>query len=76
MAGVAVPRLRDQLGEVANRFFARPSEALSVTGITGTNGKTTTAWLVTQAIARLGGSAGYVGTLGHGLNGQLASRPS
>jgi UDP-N-acetylmuramoyl-L-alanyl-D-glutamate--2,6-diaminopimelate ligase len=71
VAGVAVPRLRDQLGEVANRFFARPSEALSVTGITGTNGKTTTAWLAMQAIARLGGRAGYVGTLGHGLDGRL-----
>lgn len=71
VASIAVPRLRDQLGEVANRFFARPSEALQVTGITGTNGKTTTAWLVTQAIGRLGGSAGYLGTLGHGLNGQL-----
>jgi UDP-N-acetylmuramoyl-L-alanyl-D-glutamate--2,6-diaminopimelate ligase len=71
VAGVAVPRLRDQLGEVANRFFARPSEAVSVTGITGTNGKTTTAWLAMQAIARLGGSAGYVGTLGHGLDGRL-----
>ncbi|MBL8202187.1 MAG: UDP-N-acetylmuramoyl-L-alanyl-D-glutamate--2,6-diaminopimelate ligase [Chromatiales bacterium] len=71
VAGLAVPRLREQLGEVANRFFARPSEAVSVTGITGTNGKTTTAWLVMQAIARLGGSPGYVGTLGHGRNGQL-----
>jgi UDP-N-acetylmuramoyl-L-alanyl-D-glutamate--2,6-diaminopimelate ligase len=71
VAGVAVPRLRDQLGEVANRFFARPSEAMRVTGITGTNGKTTTAWLAMQAIARLGASAGYVGTLGHGLDGRL-----
>jgi UDP-N-acetylmuramoyl-L-alanyl-D-glutamate--2,6-diaminopimelate ligase len=71
VASVPVPRLREQLGEVANRFFARPSEALQVTGITGTNGKTTTAWLVMQAIARLGQSAGYLGTLGHGLNGQL-----
>jgi UDP-N-acetylmuramoyl-L-alanyl-D-glutamate--2,6-diaminopimelate ligase len=71
VASVPVPLLRDQLGEVANRFFARPSEALQVTGITGTNGKTTTAWLVMQATARLGQSAGYLGTLGHGLNGQL-----
>lgn len=71
VAGLAVPRLRDQLGEVANRFFARPSEAVSVTGITGTNGKTTTAWLVMQAIAGQKHRAGYVGTLGHGVNGQL-----
>ncbi|MEO8224877.1 MAG: Mur ligase family protein, partial [Gammaproteobacteria bacterium] len=73
IASIPVPRLREQLGEVANRFFARPSAALRVTGITGTNGKTTTAWLVMQAIARLGGSAGYLGTLGHGLNGRLTS---
>jgi len=71
VAGIAVPSLREQLGEVADRFFGRPSEALRVTGITGTNGKTTTAWLAMQAIARLGGSGGYVGTLGHGLNGQV-----
>ena len=72
VASVPVPRLRDQLGEVANRFFARPSAALQVTGITGTNGKTTAAWLVTQAIGHLGGSAGYLGTLGQGLQGQLS----
>jgi UDP-N-acetylmuramoyl-L-alanyl-D-glutamate--2,6-diaminopimelate ligase len=71
VASIAVPELRDRLGEVANRFFARPSEALKVTGVTGTNGKTTTAWLVSQAIGHLGSSAGYVGTLGHGLPGQL-----
>jgi UDP-N-acetylmuramoyl-L-alanyl-D-glutamate--2,6-diaminopimelate ligase len=71
VVNLAVPALRDRLGEVANRFFARPSEALQVTGITGTNGKTTTAWLVTQAIGHLGGSAGYLGTLGQGLAGKL-----
>jgi UDP-N-acetylmuramoyl-L-alanyl-D-glutamate--2,6-diaminopimelate ligase len=69
VVNIAVPALRDRLGEVANRFFARPSEALEVSGITGTNGKTTTAWLVAQAIGHLGGSAGYLGTLGHGQIG-------
>lgn len=70
--GVPVFGLRDQLGEVANRFFNRPSAALQVTGITGTNGKTTTAWLVMQALTRLGSPAGYLGTLGHGLPGALS----
>jgi UDP-N-acetylmuramoyl-L-alanyl-D-glutamate--2,6-diaminopimelate ligase len=63
----AVPDLGHRLGELANRFFAAPSAALAVTGITGTNGKTTAAWLVTQALGKLGESAGYMGTLGHGL---------
>ena len=72
-AGFAVPGLRGQLGEVASRFFGRPSESLSVTGITGTNGKTTTAWLVMQAMQHLGAIAGYLGTLGHGLAGRVVS---
>jgi UDP-N-acetylmuramoyl-L-alanyl-D-glutamate--2,6-diaminopimelate ligase len=67
ICGFAVPDLGHHLGEIANRFFASPSAALAVTGITGTNGKTTTAWLVTQALGKLGESAGYMGTLGHGL---------
>ena len=71
VASIAVPGLRGRVGELANRFFARPSAAVAVAGITGTNGKTTTAWLVTQAIDFLGGSAGYVGTLGHGFQGNL-----
>jgi UDP-N-acetylmuramoyl-L-alanyl-D-glutamate--2,6-diaminopimelate ligase len=71
VASFAVPGLRGQIGELANRFFARPSSAVAVSGITGTNGKTTTAWLVAQAIDFLGGSAAYVGTLGHGFQGKL-----
>jgi UDP-N-acetylmuramoyl-L-alanyl-D-glutamate--2,6-diaminopimelate ligase len=67
VAGVAVPDLRRRLGDIANRFFACPSAALSVIGVTGTNGKTTTAWLVTQALERLGGRAAYMGTLGYGM---------
>ena len=73
VTGLAVPHLSEQLGEVANRFFASPSAALAITGITGTNGKTTTAWLVMQALNQLGVTAGYLGTLGYGVGGQLKS---
>jgi len=71
VAGLAVPGLGRRLGEVANRFFARPSAALEVTGITGTNGKTTVAWLLVQALERLGRRAAYTGTLGYGLGTQV-----
>lgn len=71
VTAVAVPGLRDRLGEVANRFFSSPSAQMSVSGITGTNGKTTVAWLLMQALERLGEPAGYMGTLGHGRAGQL-----
>ncbi|MFM7706474.1 MAG: hypothetical protein ACKO9D_00345, partial [Gammaproteobacteria bacterium] len=37
---------------LADRFFGEPSRSLTVTGITGTNGKTTVAWLLAQAQRR------------------------
>lgn len=64
---VAVPDLAKRLGEIANRFFARPSEAVRVVGVTGTNGKTTVAWLAAQCCEQLGETCGYIGTLGTGV---------
>ncbi|HEY6452078.1 MAG TPA: UDP-N-acetylmuramoyl-L-alanyl-D-glutamate--2,6-diaminopimelate ligase [Steroidobacteraceae bacterium] len=62
----AVPNLRSQLGYIADRFFDAPSASLTVAGITGTNGKTTCAWLLAQALERTGRRAAYIGTLGGG----------
>lgn len=64
---IAVPDLAQHLGEIANRFYERPSATLRVIGITGTNGKTTVAWLVAQCCERLEQTCGYVGTLGAGI---------
>ncbi|MGI9239009.1 MAG: UDP-N-acetylmuramoyl-L-alanyl-D-glutamate--2,6-diaminopimelate ligase [Woeseiaceae bacterium] len=64
---IAVDRLGEKLGEIANRFYGRPSEALRVIGVTGTNGKTTVAWLVAQCAQLLGARCGYLGTLGYGI---------
>ena len=64
---VAVPDLVQHLGEIANRFYDRPSAALRVVGVTGTNGKTTVAWLIAQCCEYLGLGCGYVGTLGAGI---------
>ncbi|MEX2479726.1 MAG: UDP-N-acetylmuramoyl-L-alanyl-D-glutamate--2,6-diaminopimelate ligase [Gammaproteobacteria bacterium] len=68
---VRVPALRRHLGEIANRFFDTPSAAMRVIGITGTNGKTTVAYLTAQAVARFDGACAYIGTLGAGLLGAL-----
>jgi UDP-N-acetylmuramoyl-L-alanyl-D-glutamate--2,6-diaminopimelate ligase len=64
---IALPRLGSHLGTLADRFFGSPSSALTVTGVTGTNGKSTTAWLVAHALTALGREAGYMGTLGYGV---------
>lgn len=66
---VQVPKLGERLGEIANRFFDAPSRHLAVAGVTGTNGKTTVAWLLAQALRQLGQPCGYIGTLGAGLDG-------
>ena len=64
---IAVDDLAGRLGEIANRFYGRPSEQLEVIGVTGTNGKTTVAWMIAQAAEILGRSCAYLGTLGYGL---------
>jgi UDP-N-acetylmuramoyl-L-alanyl-D-glutamate--2,6-diaminopimelate ligase len=68
---VAVPDLRAHLGCIADRFFGQPSQALQVVGVTGTNGKTTCAWLIAQALSLCGRPAAYIGTLGFGTAGAL-----
>ena len=64
---IAVPGLERWLGTIANRFHESPSEQVGVIGVTGTNGKTTVAWLLARALGQLGHSCGYVGTLGYGI---------
>ncbi|MGB8326274.1 MAG: UDP-N-acetylmuramoyl-L-alanyl-D-glutamate--2,6-diaminopimelate ligase, partial [Steroidobacteraceae bacterium] len=62
-----VEHLTRHVGVIADRFFGRPSQALTIAGITGTNGKTTSAWLLAQALAALGRRCAYAGTLGFGV---------
>jgi len=59
----AIADLAGKLGEIANRFYDRPSEQLSITGVTGTNGKTTVAWMIAQAREILGERCAYLGTI-------------
>ena len=70
---VAVPGLAAQAGFIADRFFNAPSARLAVTGITGTNGKTTSAWLLAAALTAGGRNCAYLGTLGTGLAGHVTA---
>ena len=63
----AVPQLSQRASAIADRFFGAPSQTLTLAGITGTNGKTTCAWLLAQALQLCGRPAAYMGTLGFGL---------
>jgi len=61
--------LQQQLGPIAARFFGEPSRYLRVTGVTGTNGKTTVSQLAGQLLRACGYSCGVIGTLGASLDG-------
>ncbi|SDQ90757.1 UDP-N-acetylmuramoyl-L-alanyl-D-glutamate--2,6-diaminopimelate ligase [Pseudoxanthomonas sp. CF125] len=68
---IAVPGLRARMGEMADRFHARPSRDMSMVGVTGTNGKTSTVQLLAQAWHLRGLRAASIGTLGAGLYGEV-----
>lgn len=68
---IPVPGLRSRLGEMGDQFHGRATEAMTVVGVTGTNGKTSTVQLLTQAWNARGIVSGSVGTLGAGLYGQV-----
>jgi UDP-N-acetylmuramoyl-L-alanyl-D-glutamate--2,6-diaminopimelate ligase len=68
-----VAQLSHHVGIIADRFFGEPSQAVTVAGITGTNGKTTCAWLLAQALGHCDRPAAYMGTIGFGFPGVLAA---
>jgi UDP-N-acetylmuramoyl-L-alanyl-D-glutamate--2,6-diaminopimelate ligase len=68
---IPVENLDSHIGAIANRWFDTPSKRIRVTGVTGTNGKTTIAYLVMQCYGILGSDSAYIGTLGSGI-GELS----
>ena len=65
-----VESLPERVGELAARFYAAPSSKLQTIGVTGTDGKTSVAHLLAQALDHRGG-CGLIGTLGCGQLGAL-----
>lgn len=62
-AWVRVPDAREAMGRAAHVFHGQPSESLPVVGITGTNGKTTIAFLVQHLVAAARHRCGLIGTV-------------
>jgi len=77
LVSVPVFQVRDlqkKVGLIASRFYGDPSTDLFVTGITGTNGKTSIAYYLAQAFSDNGSQAvGSIGTLGYGEFGNLVA---
>ncbi|MFW6108102.1 MAG: Mur ligase family protein, partial [bacterium] len=60
---LVLPDVREKLAALAARFYGNPTERLHVTGITGTNGKTSTAFRLRTMLAAAGRRAGLLGTI-------------
>ena len=70
---IGVRELRKVVGPIASRYYGEPSRDLDLVAVTGTNGKTTVAHLVADALRTVHGASGYAGTLGLGRFGALAA---
>jgi UDP-N-acetylmuramoyl-L-alanyl-D-glutamate--2,6-diaminopimelate ligase len=68
---VRVADARAAMADLAAAFYAFPSSSLAVTGVTGTNGKTTTAWMIRHLCMTVGRSCGLIGTIEYILPGEV-----
>jgi UDP-N-acetylmuramoyl-L-alanyl-D-glutamate--2,6-diaminopimelate ligase len=60
---VVVADVRASMPPVASRFFGHPTDTLALTGVTGTNGKTTTTYLLHTLLEAAGRQTGLIGTV-------------
>jgi UDP-N-acetylmuramyl-tripeptide synthetase len=63
--------LKHATGPIAAEYYGHPTDHLDVFAVTGTNGKTSTAWWLAQALSNSGIACGVVGTLGTGRPPQV-----
>jgi UDP-N-acetylmuramoyl-L-alanyl-D-glutamate--2,6-diaminopimelate ligase len=77
-AGVAwaeVPRGRRALARLSANFYKKPAERLAMAGITGTNGKSTTAFLLESILAAAGRKSALIGTIEYHVAGKTLPAP-
>jgi UDP-N-acetylmuramoyl-L-alanyl-D-glutamate--2,6-diaminopimelate ligase len=74
-AWARVPHGRRALARLSANFYRRPAEKLAITGVTGTNGKSTTAFLVEAILAAAGRKSALVGTIEYHVAGKILPAP-
>jgi len=73
---IRVAHGRQALAIAARNFYHRPDERVLFTGITGTNGKTTTAYLIETLLRAAGKTTGLIGTIEYRLAGEVLPSPN
>jgi UDP-N-acetylmuramoyl-L-alanyl-D-glutamate--2,6-diaminopimelate ligase len=72
---IEVENSRKALAGISAAFFGHPSQKLNITGITGTNGKTTTAYLIESMLSAAGLKTGVIGTINYRYMGKVFENP-
>ena len=75
VAWALVPHGRRALARVSENFYKRPAERIAITGITGTNGKSTTAFLIEAILAAAGRKSALIGTIEYHVTGRTYPAP-
>src|SRR5882762_5791794 len=75
VAWAVVPHGRKALARLSANFYKRPAERIAITGITGTNGKSTTAFLVESILTADGRKSALVGTIEYQVAGKVLPAP-
>src|SRR5271165_3363200 len=75
VAWAVVPHGRRALARVSANFYKKPAERIAVTGITGTNGKSTTAFLVEAILMAAGRKSALIGTIEYHVAGKVYPAP-
>ncbi len=75
VAWALVPHGRRALARLSANFYKKPAERIAVTGITGTNGKSTTAFLVESILAAAGRKSALIGTIEYHVAGKILPAP-
>jgi UDP-N-acetylmuramoyl-L-alanyl-D-glutamate--2,6-diaminopimelate ligase/murE/murF fusion protein len=72
---IKVPDTRKAMADLAARFYGEPSEDMTLIGITGTNGKTTVAYLIESILLKAGHKTGVIGTINYRYADQTFNNP-
>jgi UDP-N-acetylmuramoyl-L-alanyl-D-glutamate--2,6-diaminopimelate ligase len=75
VAWAVVPHGRRALARLSANFYKRPAERIAVTGITGTNGKSTAAFLIESILTAAGRKSALVGTIEYHVAGRVCPAP-
>src|SRR5580693_4448671 len=75
VAWAVVPNGRRALARVSANFYKKPAERIAITGITGTNGKSTTAFLLESILTAAGRKSALIGTIEYHVAGKILAAP-